>query len=420
MSIILFHQAFGQTLFQALHAMSFDGLGMTRPSYSEKENEAHEILCAIAREYGLEIRRDWACNLYLTLSGRDRSKPAVMTGSHMDTVPSGGNYDGAAGVVAGLSILCRWVKDGFVPERDTTVIATRAEESVWFPVSYIGSRTAFDLLTEKDLQARRVDTGRTLAEHIDECGGKSQWPHEDILKAENIDCFVELHIEQGPVLPSNNAVIGVVSGICGSMRYRHATILGQYAHSGATPRKFRADTVVAMADLVTTLQAYWERMEEAGKAMTLTFGVCHTDAQQANFSAVAGKVSFSLDVRSQDTDLLNEVDQHIQQVVQDVAKRHNVKIDLGERTGSSPAHMDADLQRMAFEVSNELNIAAMSMASGAGHDAATFANRNIPTEMIFVRNENGSHNPYEHLEMADFAAATSVLDGVLKLRAERI
>lgn len=420
MTVTLFHQAFGQALFDALHAMSFDGLGMTRPSFSEKENEAHEMLCVIARKHGLEIRRDWACNLYLTLPGRDRSKPVVMTGSHMDTVPSGGNYDGAAGVVAGLSVLCRWVEEGFVPERDITVVATRAEESVWFPVSYIGSRTAFDLLSEKDLQARRSDTRRTLAEHMEDCGGRPQWPHTDVLKPENIDCFVELHIEQGPVLPNNNAVVGVVSGICGSMRYRHATILGQYAHSGATPRQFRADTVVAMADLVSTLQAYWEEQERAGKAMTLTFGVCHTDAQQANFSAVAGKVSFSLDVRSQDTDLLDEVDRHIQLVAQDVARRHNVTIDLGERTGSAPARMDATLQNMAFDISRALDIPAMTMASGAGHDAATFANRNIPTEMLFVRNENGSHNPYEHLEMADFAAATAVLDGVLKLRAERI
>lgn len=87
MTVTLFHQAFGQALFDALHAMSFDGLGMTRPSFSEKENEAHEMLCTIARRHGLEIRRDWACNLYLTLPGRDRSKPVIMTGSHMDTVP---------------------------------------------------------------------------------------------------------------------------------------------------------------------------------------------------------------------------------------------------------------------------------------------------------------------------------------------
>ncbi|QHC36329.1 Zn-dependent hydrolase [Komagataeibacter xylinus] len=419
MSVTSFHQQFGQAVFDTLHAMSFDGLGMTRPSYSEKENEAHEVLCGIAREHGLEIRRDWACNLFLTLPGRDRSKPAVMTGSHIDTVPCGGNYDGAAGVLAGLSILCRWVKDGFTPERDTTVIVTRAEESVWFPVSYIGSRTAFDLLTEKDLQATRFDTGRTLAQHMAECGGSPQAPHKGILDPADIDCFVELHIEQGPVLPNNDAVIGVVSGICGSLRYRHACILGEYAHSGATPRAFRSDAVVAMADLVNTLHAYWKELEAAGKALTLTFGVCHTDAQQANFAAVAGKVSFALDVRSQDTALLHEVDGHIQAVVRNIEKRHNVKVELGERTGSKPALMDSQLQNDTLAVCRALDVPAVTMASGAGHDAATFAHQNIPTEMIFVRNENGSHNPHEHLEMADFATATAVLDGLLKIRAER-
>ncbi|MBO1324433.1 hydantoinase/carbamoylase family amidase [Acetobacter sp. TBRC 12305] len=420
MNATAFHHAFGEKLFATLHTLSFDGLGMTRPSYSPQENAAHTLLCDVARNYGLEIRRDWAANLFLTLPGKDRAKPVVLTGSHMDTVPSGGNYDGAAGVIAGLSILCRWVRDGFLPERDTTVIATRAEESVWFPLSYVGSRTAFDLLTEKDLNTRRSDTGRTLFEHIAECGGTPQWPHTAILKPEQIDCFVELHIEQGPVLLGENAVLAVVSGICGSIRYRKAWIEGEYAHSGATPRKFRSDAVVAMADLVSTLHAYWQTLESEGHTLTLTFGVCQTDARQANFSAVAGKVSFTLDVRAQDTALLDHVDRHIQQVARTVEQRHRVKVHLGEKTGSTPALMDESLQQAALEISRELDIPALKMASGAGHDAATFANQGVPTEMLFVRNENGSHNPYEHLEIADFAAATTVLDGLLKLRAEKV
>lgn len=150
--------------FEHLRTHSRGRLGVTRASYGEGEQMAHDLMQGIGQTLGLERRIDAAGNLYLTLPGQDRSLPAIMTGSHLDSVPEGGNYDGAAGVVAGMAMLARWHRAGRRPCRDITVMGVRAEELSWFPAPYIGSRAAFGLLEPEALDAcQRPDTGRTLA-----------------------------------------------------------------------------------------------------------------------------------------------------------------------------------------------------------------------------------------------------------------
>ncbi|MBB2173855.1 hydantoinase/carbamoylase family amidase [Gluconacetobacter asukensis] len=409
-----------RALFARLHTIGFDGLGMTRASYGDGENQAHALLADMARARRLLVRRDWASNLFITLPGRDRTLPAVMTGSHLDTVPCGGNYDGAAGVLAGFACLCGWADAGYVPARDVVLIITRAEESVWFPVSYIGSKSAFGLLEESALAAVRRDDGGTLADHMRASGGQPDHIHTaPVLQPSDLACFVELHIEQGPVLPAADVPVGIVTGICGSVRYRAATIHGRYAHSGATPRPFRADAVMAAATLMTVMQAEWRKVETEGGEMTLTFGVCHTDAAQANFSAVAGRVDLSIDIRSRDPGLLGRMEAALMAHARTVEDEYGVVVDLGARTQSAPAAMDAPLQAEAVALARRAGIPAVTLPSGAGHDAAIFAGQGVPTVMLFVRNANGSHNPYEAMEFDDFALATRLLERLLYLRAEQ-
>src|SRR5215813_11176078 len=157
-------------LFDALRAGSQVGAGITRDTYGAGEQFAHQLIAARASAMGLEISRDHAANLFMTLPGKNRSAPRLMTGSHLDSVANGGNFDGAAGVIAGL-VAIRALQDlGVQPNCDITTIAIRAEESVWFQVSYIGSRSGFGRLPLGALEATRVDTGRTLAEHMAQCG----------------------------------------------------------------------------------------------------------------------------------------------------------------------------------------------------------------------------------------------------------
>lgn len=411
--------ALAESLFAQLRADSFDGVGITRDTYGPGEQAAHDLLAQTARDLGLEIRRDAALNLYLTLPGRDRQAPAVMTGSHLDSVPRGGNYDGAAGVVAGMAVLAGWVRAGVRPARDVTVMGVRAEESAWFPVSYVGSKAAFGLLDAAALAVPRADTQRALSDHLATLGGNPQAVArgEAALRPEALDCFVELHIEQGPVLIGEGDTLGVVTGICGSHRYRQAQVLGRYAHSGAAPRGHRSDAVVALATLIARLQEAWRDMEAAGHELTLTFGQVYTDAQQADFSKVPGQVSFCVDIRSRDTNSLRQMDAHVQGIAAELEAAHGVRFDWGATSGSQPAIMDERLQAALHAAADAIGAPSRSMPSGAGHDAATFSNQGVPTAMLFVRNAHGSHNPDEALDMRDFTAATRVLGQVLGLRA---
>jgi len=405
--------ALAAALFAQLRRDGHDGVGITRDAYGPGEQSAHDEAVRLARVLDLEIARDAALNLYLTLPGRDRQAPRVMTGSHLDSVPAGGNYDGAAGVVAGLAVLAGWRAAGFVPPADVTVMAVRAEESTWFPYSYLGSKAAFGLVDRDALQLRRADTGRPLAEHLAECGGNPGAFGQAWLDPTRIARFVELHIEQGPVLVDEALPVGIVTGIRGSLRYRDARVLGNYAHSGAVPRRGRRDAVRAAALLVAAIDDDWERLEARGRDLVVTFGKFCTNPAQHAFSKVAGEVDLCVDVRSQDRAVLDEVDALLDTHARRLEQATGTRIELGPRTGSEPALMDAGIQQALEAAAARHGIAARRMASGAGHDAAVFAQRGVPTGMVFVRNDHGSHNPDEHMDMDDFALGTRLLADVL-------
>jgi N-carbamoyl-L-amino-acid hydrolase len=406
-------------LFDTLRALSFDGVGITRDTYGAGEQRAHDLMRDTAQRLGLEVTTDAALNLYMTLPGRDRTLPAVMTGSHLDSVPRGGNFDGAAGVVAGLAALAGWLKAGWHPEADVTVMGIRAEESAWFPVSYIGSKAAFGLLPPETLNVPRLNSDRPLIDFLTDNGADI-----DALRAgrrhldpARIDCFVELHIEQGPVLVEAGDQVGVVTGICGSLRYRDGRVFGQYAHSGATPSTHRRDAVVGMAALICQLQQDWATMEAEGHELNLTFGRMFTDHAQADFSKVSGRVDFTIDVRSRFPATLNVMDSYIHAARDLVEAQWGVRVELGQVSGSTAAAMDEGLRKILFDTAHARGLRVREMPSGAGHDSATFANLGVPTAMLFIRNAHGSHNPDEAMDMADFADGARLVSALLATRA---
>ena len=275
--------ALARMLFDELDRHTREGLGITRASYGTGEQFAHDLIARTAREIGLDVSTDAVGNLYATLRGRSGGAGTFLIASHLNSVPQGGNFDGAAGVIAGMAILSSWKRAGFAPIFDVAVMAIRAEESTWFPYSYIGSKGALGLLPAEALDIRRADTGRTLAEHIDQLGFNaasvrnhvSRWARKD-LKG-----YVELHIEQGPVLEGIGLPVGLVTGIRGSFRYRDARIFGEYGHSGAVPRSYRHDAVIAAADFVMQLDAKWRQLEDEGCDLTITIGKFFTDSETA-------------------------------------------------------------------------------------------------------------------------------------------
>lgn len=396
--------ALARGLFDRLAAETADPPGVTRVAYGPGERLAF----AMVREAAgwAEHAFDAAGNQFLTLPGRDRSREIVV-GSHLDSVPHGGNFDGAAGVLLGLAVQADYAEAGEPPPFDLTVACLRAEESCWFPSSYIGSKTALGRLAPGVLDLRRSDSGLTLAEHMRAEGfdPDSVRRGDHRLDAARIVAFVEPHIEQAPVLLTEGVALGVVTGIRGSFRHREIVIRGEYAHSGATPAALRRDAVVAGARLVTAMRDAWRRRLAAGEDLTVTFGQFSTDPAQHAFSKVAGEARLCLDVRSESRATLDAVRAEIAALAAGIAAEEGVAIDLGPLSGSEPAAMAPDLVRRLEAACGR----SLRMASGAGHDAATFALAGIPSAMLFIRNANGSHNPDEAMALEDFDLAREAL-----------
>jgi len=394
-----------------LEVATADFPGVTRDAYGLGEAIAHASLARYAGRLGLPVATDLAGNLYITLAGSETDAPVWMIGSHLDSVPHGGNFDGAAGVASGIAVLAEFRRRSLRPRRSIVVVAIRAEESTWFPASYIGSRAAFGLLGEEELGLRRSDTGETLANHMRGAGLDPErlLSEPGYLSPAGIHGFVEVHIEQGPTLVLEKKPIGFVSAIAGSFRYRSARIKGAYGHSGAVARRHRHDAVFAFADLVTALDRLWGDLDAAGRAATITVGEVSTDSEQHAFSKIPGELSFSLDVRSGNMQTLAEIGQALAGMAEEIGGRRGVCFDLGTLTGSTPAVLDPAIRASLAAHAQRQGIGHMVLPSGAGHDAAVFAQQGVPTAMIFVRNENGSHNPDEAMQLEDLACAIAIL-----------
>ena len=409
---VLAQKAEVAALFDELRSGSPDpvGHGVTRDTFGKGEQFGYRVIAERAQRMGLEQKTDHAANLYMTMPGTDRALPAVMMGSHIDSVPNGGNYDGAAGVVGGLVAMKALQSLGLKPARDVTTMAIRAEESVWFEVSYIGSRAAFGVLAPDALNSPRVDTRRPLAEHMAECGADiaAVRAGKAALDPARIHAFVEIHIEQAPQLIEAGIPVAIGTGVPGNFRYPQMRILGEYAHVGL-PRRFRHDVVLAASDFALGMDEIWKANDAAGRPMAFTIGRFHTDAAAHALTKVAGDFSLSLDVRAYDKAHLAGLEQQVLQLTRDIAARRGVRFDLGKRTAADVAPSTPHVFDALTASAKALAIPTMPLASPASHDTATFTVAGVPSCMLFVRNANGSHNPDEAMEVDDFLQAAAVL-----------
>jgi len=328
----------------------------------------------------------------------------------MDSVPQGGNYDGAAGVVAGLVAVAGLKAAGIRPRRDVTVMAIRGEEAAWFDSHYIGSRAAFGKFPAADFAVPRSDTRRPLGECMQEagCDLDALRRGEAHLRPQEIAAYLEVHIEQGPVLERAGLPVGIVTGIRGCLRHSEARCFGTYAHSGATPRDARHDAVAATVDLLQQLDESWTEIERSGD-LVFTVGQLHTDPGFDGPSKIAGETRFVLDFRGLEDAVMQRASDTAQRLASEIAARRKVRFELGAPSYSTPGAMDPGIRRALSARAADLGIPAMELASGAGHDAAVFASYGVPTGMIFVRNAHGSHNTDEAMALEDFARASGLL-----------
>jgi beta-ureidopropionase / N-carbamoyl-L-amino-acid hydrolase len=365
---------------------------------------------------GLATERDAGANLVVSLEGSEPQLPYLACGSHLDSVPRGGNFDGAAGVVAGLAVLAGFKEDGFKPRRTLKLFGLRGEESARFGKAYKGSSALFGLLGAADLAVRDTDSTFTLGECMRSVGADVNRIKrgEPLIDRTRIAGWLELHIEQGPVLLARDLPVGIVTGIRGNIRHRVVECVGTAGHSGAVPRWLRHDAVFAASELISHLDHHWRTLLERGRDLVITTGVVGTDPREHAIARIPGRLQFSFELRSQSKDTLESFYDLFLSECRLIGEERGVEFKLDRRVESSPAVMDAGWIDRLRAAARSLGLPDEAMPSGAGHDAAVFANQGIPSGMIFVRNAHGSHNPDEAMAIDDFVAGVAVMAAALQ------
>lgn len=368
-------------------------------------------LKSVGRDLNLEICDDAAGNVWMRLPGIDPSLPAFVSGSHADSVPEGGNYDGLAGVTAALAVAWWMRRTHFTPKRDYVVLVMRCEESSFFGKAYIGSLAFTGQLTTNETNLKHRTEDKTLGDFMSDCGIDvakitSGQPLVDLKK---IAAFVELHIEQGPTLDSSDTErVGIVTGIRGNVRHKAVRCIGQTAHSGAVDKQFRHDAVMATAELIHTMDKHWDEWLAKGEDLVFTIGVLKT-APTAAITVVPGETTFSVDMRSLKLDTVKRFEELMRQEAERIGQKRGVKFEFDKLLVTQPAGVDAALSDKLAATAAKCGIPVKRLASGAGHDSAVIGNKGVPVAMIFVANQNGSHNPFETMKLEDFMVGAELL-----------
>ncbi|MDF3836452.1 hydantoinase/carbamoylase family amidase [Cupriavidus basilensis] len=399
-------------LFNDIRALSFDGVGVTRGSYGAGETAAADYLREFALREGIEAGTDRAANLVFHLPEADRDAPAAWVGSHLDSVPQGGNYDGLAGIVAGILCLVGQKRSGRPSNVPLKVIGFRGEESAWFGKAYMGSGAALGKLSADDLALRHRQSGQTLAACMEAAGADIEAVRAQtvLFDKSKVRAYLELHIEQGPVMVARGLPLAVVPGIRGNVRHNRIACIGEAGHSGAVPRWLRKDAMFAVAELITRLDEHWRVLLERGIDLVVTTGMVSTSPEEHSVSRIPGTVNFSFEARSKSVDTLEGFYQLMRAECKAICRDRGVCFEFDRRMDSAPATMDSQLSGLLAEKCRLQGTPFELVPSGAGHDASLFANAGIPTGMLFIRNENGSHNPGEAMDLDDFMLGTGVLE----------
>jgi allantoate deiminase len=372
--------------------------GMYRFLYDEAWQRARDTLLDWIRDAGLEARVDAVGNVFGRLPGSGDG--VVLTGSHVDTVPSGGKYDGALGVVGGLAALAALRHVG-TPTTTLEVVSLCEEESSRFPANFFGTRAMLGLVAPDEPDRLRDSDGVTLAEAMRAAG----LDPAAVATAERHDlrAFLELHIEQGRVLADEGVDVGLVEVIPG-IAWETITVRGRQDHAGATPMDLRKDALQAAAQMAREITV---AVEQEGRPAVVTTGRWTVEPGQP--SVVPGLARFSLDLRHPDLAVRDRLLDEVHRICTEVAARHGVEVDVVRNKDEEPATMDAGLLDVLRCSAEACGASWRRMPSGAGHDSQLMATR-VPTAMVFVPSVEGrSHTPAEYTAPEDCVRGASVL-----------
>lgn len=384
-------------LFALAEIGAIDGGGCARLALTDDDREGRDLVVSWMRDLGLEVTIDKVGNVVGVW--KVGSGAPVMTGSHIDTVRTGGKFDGNLGVLAGLEVIESLQESGYTPDRPIAVAYFTNEEGARFAPDMLGSLVyAGGMTVEAALGIVSID-GHRFGDELQRIGYAGTVPCPGPIP----HAFVELHIEQGPLLEAEGVTIGCVDGVQG-ISWQEVEIVGQSNHAGTTPMSLRHDPAFVAAKIAVFLR---ELANEFGGQQVCTVG--KIDLHPNLINVVPAKATMTLDVRNTDEGLLQRAEKRIQEYLEDLARQEGVTISTRVLARFEPVTFDERVIDIIERTARDMGLSHRRMPSGAGHDAQMLA-RMCPTAMIFVPSVRGiSHNPAEHTDVEDLLAGSNML-----------
>jgi len=393
----------GQRLWDSLMELARIGAtekgGVRRLALTDLDRQARDLFVKWCREAGCTVTVDRIGNIFARRPGKDNSLPPVMTGSHIDSQPSGGKFDGAYGVLAGLEVVRTLNDYNYETNAPIEVAVWTNEEGSRFAPAMVASGVfagVFDL--EYGLSRADVE-GKTMGEELKRIG----YAGEAECGKRPVGAFFEAHIEQGPILEAEGKTIGVVEGVQG-IRWYEITVVGQDAHAGPTPMERRKDALVGASRMVGEVNRIG--MANLPNACA-TVGMMQVSPNSRN--VIPGKVFFTVDFRHPDAEVLARMGNELKSACERIARECRLELDFNEIWYSPPVKFAPECVSAVRKAAQELGFSNRDIISGAGHDSV-YMSRVAPTAMVFVPCEGGiSHNEIENAAPADIAAGCDVL-----------
>lgn len=400
-------QVDGERLWQRLMALARFGAtdkgGVNRPALSREEIDARAQLVAWGASIGLEPSVDAACNLFLRMAGKDRDLPPLLIGSHIDSQPTGGKFDGAYGIIAALEALEAIRVSGRTPRRSIELVAWMNEEGSRFAPGMMGSALFTGMRHLDEIAQIKDEAGISVAEALGTVqAAETKLPQRPLgFKAAG---FIEVHIEQGTTLQNDRLTIGVVTGIQGKQTFR-VEVEGEESHAGTSARADRRDALVSAVSIVEALQ---KAMWDPDDTVRFTIGMFNVTPNAP--SVVPGRVDFSIDLRHGDAETVGRLGDAIPGICE--AARGRCKVHVRKLLYDAPLEFPASVRTLIGNTARRLNLLHRELPSPAGHDAR-YLHYVCPTGMIFIPCKDGiSHNEAEEITAADAAAGARVLADV--------